>query len=356
MHIADLFSGDAFSVQTLTQAVNMMPTQYGRLNQMGLFKPKSLDTTIAAIEIKNNVINLIPSSPRGTAAPKNKTGKRSMKFIEIPRIALDDVLFPSDVQNKRAFGTADLQTVEDVTIERLAELARKHDMTDEYLKCGALQGIVFDADGSELLNLFELFNVTEEDIEFDFTDEDEDVAGKVEQIVSLITENISGDMMTGVRALCSPEFWDGLTKHPKVTAAYQHYQVTSQAIAGLAGLNGNILRDNMTAGFVFKGVVFEKYQGKGTFLNDTGASATRHFIAPGTARFFPEGTVETFHQVHAPADWMEAVNTLAEPRYAKVIADPKGTHADLMTESSKIPYCARPKVLVKGTGVYPSEG
>lgn len=352
MHIGDFFAGDAFSVQTLTRGVNMMPPQFGRVNALNLFKPEFLDTTVVGLDIKNNIINLIPSSQRGTAAPKSKTGKRAMKFIEIPRIALDDVLLPDDIQNKRAFDSMQLETVENATLEKLVNLMMKHDQTDEFLKCGALAGVIFDADGTELLNLFELFNVTEEDIEFDFTDDDEDIGGKVEQIVGFITDNISGDVLTGVRALCSPEFWTGLTSHPKVQAAYQNYLVTQAALEGLAGAQGNITRDNMTAGFVFKGVTFEQYRGTSTFLNEDGLLQTRPFIEPGAARFFPMGTQQTFAQAHAPADWMETVNTVALPRYAKVVPDPKGTHADLMTQSNKIPYCKRPKLLVKGSGVY----
>src|SRR5689334_19636819 len=95
--LVDIFSGDAFSVRTLTDAINLVPIQYGRVNQLGLFQEKGVNTTTISIEAMNGVLNLIPSSARGTAAPKNKTGKRVLKPASILRFALDDQILPEDI-------------------------------------------------------------------------------------------------------------------------------------------------------------------------------------------------------------------------------------------------------------------
>src|SRR4051812_1603399 len=109
--LLDIFSGDAFSVRTLTDSINLVPIQYGRVNALGLFNEKGVATTTVSIEAQNGVLNLIPSSPRGTPAPKNKTGKRVAKPASISRFALDDLILPEDIQNVRQFGSTNLQSV-----------------------------------------------------------------------------------------------------------------------------------------------------------------------------------------------------------------------------------------------------
>lgn len=348
----DIFTGDAFSVQSLTASINVVPTQYGRITEMGLFKGENLTTTKAFIEMENNVLSLIPMSERGTAAPKSKSGKRVMKAFDIPRIALEDMIYPSDIQNVRQFGSQELQTVISKTNDKLVKIARKFDITQEYLSCGAIAGIIYDADGSEYLNLFTEFNVVENDIEFDFTEEDEDIPGKVQNIVGYTEDNLMGDTMVYVHALCSPEFFTGLTTHPKVKEAYQQYMVTQAAAVGLAGRAGNILRDDMRKNFLFKGVMFEEYRGNAQYINADGTVATRKFIEAGCARFFPVGTAESFFQFNAPADWLSTANTVALGRYAKVVPDPGDRWAEILAQANPLPLCVRPKLLSKGTGVY----
>lgn len=350
--MADIFAGDAFSVQTLSRSINIVPTQYGRVTELGLFVPKSLTTTKAFIEIDNGVLSLIPMSARGTAAPKNKSGKRTMKAFDIPRIALDDKVLPDDVQNVRKFGSDELETVISKVNDKLVKLARKHDITLEYLQCGAISGIIYDANGEVFLNIFEEFNVTENDIEFDFTNAAEDIPGKLQDLVGYTEDNLMGDTMTYVHALCSPEYFAGITSHDTTKKAYEDYLTASAAALGAAGLGGNIRRDDMRKGFLYKGILFEEYRGKGQYINEDGTVATRHFIEPGCARFFPMGTAETFDLYHAPADLLAAVNTVALPRYAHVIPDPGDRWADIMTQSNPLPLCLRPKLLSKGTGVY----
>lgn len=348
----DIFTGDAFSVHSLTTSINVVPTQYGRITEMGLFKGENLSTTKAFIEMDNNVLSLIPMSERGTAAPKNKSGKRVLKAFDIPRIALDDMIYPSDIQNVRQFGSQELETVVSKTNDKLVKIARKHDITQEYLASGAIAGIIYDADGSEFLNLFQEFNVAENDIAFDFTDDDEDIPGKVQDIVGYTEDNLMGDTMVYVHALCSPEFFAGLTGHVKVREAYQQYMTAHAAALGLAGRQGNILRDDMRKNFIFKGVMFEEYRGNAQYINADGTMATRKFIEAGCARFFPIGTAESFFQYNAPADWLTTANTVALGRYAKVVPDPGDRWAELLTQANPLPICVRPKLLTKGTGNY----
>ena len=57
----------------------------------------------------------------------------------------------------------------------------------------------------------------------------------------------------------------------------------------------------------------------------------------------------TVRTVYAPADYIETVNTIGLPRYAKQATDQEfGRWVKLHTQSNPLPICTRPKTLIKG--------
>jgi hypothetical protein len=150
-------------------------------------------------------------------------------------------------------------------------------------------------------------------------------------VLAHIEGNLRGEFMTSVRCLCSPEFFEKLTGHPKVEKAYENFQ------------QGVMLRDDVRAGFTFGGITFEEYRGQAT----DGNGDSRRFIAAGEAHAFPVGTVDTFATYFAPADFNETVNTLGQPVYAKQEPRKFERGTDLHTQSNPLPMCHRPGVLVK---------
>lgn len=340
----DIFSGDAFSVQTLTEALNLVPKQYGLINEMGIFTEEGVNTTLVSIEKKNGVLNLIPTTERGSPAPKNKSAKRAMLHLEIPHIPLDDLVLPKDIQNVRQFGTQELATAESVVNDKLVEMALKHDITNEWHKVGALQGKILDADGSTLLNLYTEFGVTEQTVNFTLGTNTTDILGKCLEVKGKIEDSLLGDTMTGVVGLWDPDLFARFIAHAEVKAAYANYQNMVQSVAGMASATANPLRDDVRQGFVFGGILHREYRGKAT---DAGGT-TRKFITADTARFFPVGTNRTFKHYNAPADWMETVNTKGLPRYAKVVPEAGGRWVELLSEQNPLPLCLQPKVLIKG--------
>ena len=334
MPMLDIFNDDAFSTHELTNAINMVPNMYGRVGELGLFNIKSVTTTAAAVEINNGVLNLLPPTLRGGPASQNKSGKRQLKYFNIPQFALEDQIQASDIQNVRAFGTeGELQMVQDVVNDRLAEMSSKHDITLEWLRVGALRGIVLDDEANTILDLFTEFGVSQKVVDFVLGTAGTDVAGKCREVSRHIELNLKGDVMTGVHALCSPEWFDKLVVHPNVKDAYIYQQ------------GQNILRDDLRKKFVFQGITFEEYLGTATDKNGN----ERKFIPAGDVRFFPVGTRSSFDQYNAPADFMETVNTRGLPKYAKQSVDQKFQRfVDLHTQMNPLPICLRPALLVRG--------
>jgi len=333
MVMLDIFNNSAFSTVELSEGIQNTPNNYGRVGQMGLFMPKPVRTTTVSIEINNGVLSLIESSARGSAGAVNKRGKRSLKSFSVPHFSLSDTILADDVQNIRAFGnTGELEATVDFINERMSEMSSKHDITEEWLKVTALRGTVLDADGSVLLNLFTDFGVSETVKFFNFASDTADIKKTALDVKRHIEQSLKGDTMTGVHALCSSSFFDKLTSHPVVEAAYAYQQgITAQ-------------RNDLRKGFTWQDITFEEYVGTAT-----DADGTDHpFIPDGDVRFFPVGTNSTFRQYWAPADMMQFVNTPGAPRYASIEMLDHDKGIEVQTQMNPLPICMRPAVLVRG--------
>ncbi len=328
------FSNPAFSMANLTAAINLLPNRYGRLESLNLFPVKPVRFRQILIEEKNGVLNLLPTLPVGSPGTVGQRDKRKMRSFVVPHIPHDDVVLPDEVQGLRAFGSeTELETVAGVMARHLETMRNKHAITLEHLRMGALKGIILDADGSTLYNLYDEFGIAPKSINFALATDSTNVRQKCVDTLAHIEQNLLGEFMTGVRCLCSQEFFEKLIAHPKVEKAYELFQ------------QGAVLRDDVRAGFTFGGIVFEEYRGQAT----DGSGATRRFIAAGEAHAFPVGTIDTFGTYVAPADFNETVNTLGQPLYAKQDSRKFERGTDLHTQSNPLPMCHRPGVLVKLT-------
>ena len=104
--------------------------------------------------------------------------------------------------------------------------------------------------------------------------------------------------------------------------------------------DGEFLRNDPRAGFPFGEIIFENYRG---------AVGAIPFIPTDTARFFPVGVPNLFKTYYAPADFVEAANTIGIPVYAKQERLRFDKGIELHTQSNPLTMCTRPATLVKGT-------
>ena len=336
------FHNPAFSMASMTAAINLIPNRYGRMEEIKLFPAKPVRTRQIVVEEQNGVLNLLPSMPPGSPGTVGTRAKRKVRSFVIPHIPHDDVVLPEEVQGLRAFGSeTEMESLAGVMARHLESMRNKHAITLEHLRMGALKGVILDADGSVIYNLYNEFEIAQATINFslgkvvsgEWVSSDTNVRAKCADVLRHIEHALLGEYMNGVHCLCSPEFFEKLIAHPKVEKAYENFQ------------QGAILRDDVRAGFTFGGIVFEEYRGQAT----DGNGATRRFIAAGEAHAFPVGTIDTFGTYVAPADFNETVNTLGQPLYAKQDSRKFERGTDLHTQSNPLPMCHRPGVLVKLT-------
>ena len=327
------FATDAFNMVTLTNAINIMPNNYGRLREINLMPGQGVRTRTIIVEEKNGILNLLPTRPVGAPGTQQQRGKRKVRSFVIPHIPADDWIDPTEYQGVRAFGSEnDMAALAQIINDHLEDMRNKHAITLEHLRWGALKGEILDADGSTLYNLFTEFGISKKIIYFDLNTEDTEVQVKCLDTKRHIEDNLKGEVMTRVHAFCSSTFMDKLLTHPTVKEVFTAH---SSAVAILGG--------DPRQAFNFGGITFEEFRGQATDMEGT----TRKFIADGKAIAFPVGTRSTFKTYYAPADFIETANTMGKELYAKQEPSKFGRGVDIHTQSNPLPMCMRPAVLVE---------
>ncbi|MFH2098514.1 MAG: major capsid protein [Pseudomonadota bacterium] len=329
------FTADSFSMMSLSQSMEVLPNQYDRLERMNLFTDKPVRTRDIAVESRNGVLCLLPSQPVGAPGTKGSHAKRVVRSFQVPHIPHDDVIVPSEFQGLRAHGSeTELAALEELVSQKLRAMKNKHDQTLEWLRMGALKGIIVDGDGSTVLyNLFTEFGISPKTVDFVLGTGTTDVKGKVREVVLHIEDNAKGDTFRGINCDCSPEFFDAFTNHAEVKEVVLTHSEASSRYG----------EDNRHD-FRFGGVSFTEYRGTA----DDAEGNSHKFITAKDAHFYPVGGLDTFHTSFAPGNFIETANTLGQRLYAKLVPRSKGDGIDLFTESNPLPMCARPGMLVRG--------
>jgi hypothetical protein len=153
---------------------------YGKLESLKLFPQKFVRTRNISIEERNGVLSLLPTQHPGAPGTIGSSEKRKMRSFSIPHIPHDDVVLPEEVQGIRAFGSeTELQAMASVITDHLQSMCNKHAITLEHLRMGALKGVIFDADGSELVNLYSEFEIAPTVVSFTLGTAGTDVKKKV---------------------------------------------------------------------------------------------------------------------------------------------------------------------------------
>jgi hypothetical protein len=330
----DVFNSDAFSVQTLTAAVNEVPFVPGRLGQLGIFEEEGVTTTAISVERQGETLALVPVTPRAGVPTPHSPDKRKLTFLPTVRLALTDAVNADEVQNVRAFGSEmQMETIQNLVTRRNAQMARKIDATLEHHRIGAIKGVVYDADGATVLyNLFSIFGVEQHsEIDFDLdnaTPGSGAVMKKCNDVIRKIEDELGGLPMDGVHAMCGSAWFDDLVAHGEIRETFQ-------------AQNAAQLRERTARRSLFyAGITFEEYRGK---------VGTTQYVGDDKAHFFPVGVPGLFLTRFAPADYEETVNTMGLPRYSKQAPDPDGMGRKrvLEVQSNPINLCTRPKTLIK---------
>lgn len=329
MSMLDVFRTDAFSMVSLTDAFIKAPHQPRRLGQLGLFGAKGIRTTTAVVEEKNGRLSLIATTPRGGVPSTIGTEKRTARSFVVPHLERESVIMADELQGVRGFGSeTETDAYQAIVAERLTDLRKMHEVTLEFHRMGAVKGQILDSDGSTVIyNLFTEFGVTQQTHDIVLSSGATNVRNECIAIQRKSEGELGDDMVTGYRAFCGDSFFDTLVAHASVTGALQYQE-------------SNLLRTDLRAGFEYGGIVWENYRGT------VGGVA---FVPTNEAYVVPVGT-SIFQTYYAPGDYLETVNTIGQPLYAKMVVDEQLQRwAKVHTQSNPLAICLRPRAIIKVT-------
>ena len=325
--------GPGYSLATLTEAINIIPNLWGRLQEYNLFPAEGITTRDIAIDLVNEYLTILPEREPGSPATVGRNEDRSVLSFRVPHIPHEELVLPADVQGRRAPGQIGPDTMTLAYQRKIEAGRRKFALTLEYLRMGALKGIIVGGSGKTLYNLYTVFGITQKSVDFVLGTKETDVDGKINEVLRHIEDHLLGEVMTGVKALVSPEFFDKFIAHPVIREAYKYYAATG----------AQPLREDVRRQFPYKGLIVEEYRGVGQLVDGT----TARFIAAGEGHAFPLGTTSTFRTYFAPANKDEFVNTVGMEAYAWPVRTDDERGWRIIMESNPLPLCRRPQVLVK---------
>lgn len=340
----DIFNDDAFSLVSLTAEINKVDHIPGRAGELAFVGVgEGVSTTSVSFEQIGGAISLIQTTRRGAPAPQEQQDKRTLRAVEIPQIKLEDTIGVHQIQNVRQFGSTNtLRGARSVIDTQITKMGLRHDLTLENLRLGALRGEVLDKDGSVILDLYDFFDVTPVDV-WDFSEvlagtgtEDSfpTVRSFAQRITRSMKRNLKAPWTSGaqIHAFAGDNFFDRLVDATSVKGVWDGWAAAERRLGA-----------NYAHGiYEFAGILWENYQG--TDDNTTVA------IAEDSASFFVTGIPGLYAEYYAPADFMETVNTVGLPRYAKIAPDNKFNQSVFLhTQQNPLPICTRPLTLQSGT-------
>jgi hypothetical protein len=351
-NVFDIINSDAFSLTSMVSRFDTIEFQPGQAIQLGVWTPDSINTRMGLIEFRDQTMTLVNPSDRGAPGQHIQDQNRVMRSFEVPHFQQNDTVKADEVVGVREFGTNnEFQTVEKKISRKLMIGEANFSATEEYMAITGLQGVTKAPNGTTLLDSYALSNTTKRTTLFGANNifdigasntanatnpmADSRLLLKCHTIVrQMRTDLRQGSLIPRPWVFASPGWMDAFTTAIEVKNAFQRFT----EIASL-GQVAAFLREGAFFGtppFYYGGVWFEEYRGSGIVDNEAIAFP-----------LMPAGSQSIYDVTYAPADYIETVNTLGRPRYAKVLPDPSGANKFITVEMQMnvIYYSRRPLAL-----------
>lgn len=336
----DIFDQNAFTLVEMTDGFEETEYLPQELNED--FETKSVSTEKVAIEVKKNVLTLIPTSERGSPIDEKTGQKRDIRDFRTVRLAKGSTIYASEVANVRAFGSAtEAMQIENLVTERVTDLDNDLELSLEKMRLGAIQGKMIDpVSGDIIYDWFDEFGVTQPAIvDFDLDNANPAQGALMKKCTAMaraIIKESKGAVtpQTKIKAKVGSKFWDDLVSHPEVEKTYLNWQAAQDLRGDLQTPFGS---------FKFGGIYWSEYRG----TDDD----TKVAIGATEANFYPVGVKGNLVHTMSPSDeHMEFVNTPGKRKYALMEQDPATNKKWARAEIYSYPlfYVSRPLTLRRG--------
>lgn len=326
-----IFQDEAFGVDALLAVINEDHVVPGQIAAANLFEEGGVSNTVVQIEKDGMTLALVEAKPRGAPGQAVIGDKRSLipfNTVHLPQVFQ---ILADEIQGIRAVGSlTELMQVQAYVARRIEKARRQIDLTHEFQRIGAIQGLVVDADGqSVLVDIFERFGIARPDaFQMELSNEDVDISAKCIEILDMQEDALGNVTSTGAHAYCGKDYWADFISRDDVRATYLNWEAAAA------------LRGDRRQPFEFGGITWERYRGK---------LAGVPFVDDDEAFVVPLGVPELFITRFAPADYMETVNTEGMPYYSKLEPMRFGKGVEGEAQSNPLHLCTRPLSVIRLT-------
>lgn len=343
----DLASLFPFTASQLTEQIDVIPNLYGLLGELNLFPAQGSSSRIVELRYENHVLRVLPAKARGVPGTPQQSRTANSIYVEIPHFPEVDLITPEDIQDiiVQIGMTKRPTTVQEEVSKRLIDIKRTHDITREWLKAGALQGVIKDGNSTSLLDLYAALGVSKTTVHFDLSNSSAVMSDKCRQVFQAVAGNLQGEVMSGVEAIVDPGFFQAFVTH---TSVEKFYLAAEQAVL-LAQMVRQKSEGNMWGReWRFSNILFREYYGTAPVRSSpTAAVASTPFWAANTGSAFPVGTAKMFRTYYGPAHDLRAVNQMGSEIYVSPKFLDHGEGIELKSQSNPLPICRRPAAVVQ---------
>lgn len=164
-----------FTLQHLTLSINKAKTAKRVLAQLGIFEEKGIQTQTADFEFKDGKLMLVAQKTRGEKGDKLQKTTRDVKTLRAVHLPISGEIMADALTDVRKFGAEydngnSGERWDEVVNEETTRMAQSLELTLEMHRMGALSGVVKDASGDTIVDLYALFGLKAADAidELDF--------------------------------------------------------------------------------------------------------------------------------------------------------------------------------------------
>ncbi|RVL87670.1 hypothetical protein CN140_01695 [Sinorhizobium meliloti] len=259
--------------------------------------------------------------------------------VRIPYYPQYEQLIAEATQGVRAFGSADDAMAYLVALTKKVEtMKKKNALTREFVRAGALQGIIYKRDGTPSQNLLTLSGSTKTTHSFDLSVATTDVIAEIQEAVEKVEDKLGAyqGLATSYKLIAGKNIHKKLSRHASTREAFALWSST-----GAVGNQGSVMRDDLRKGFpITTGVDLVSYS--------KGKIGSTYFLDPDKALLCP--VIDGLYQTrYAPGTGKDVVNTIGIPEYAKIetLGFDKGDEIEM--EMAVVSYLERPEAVVEIT-------
>lgn len=314
----------------LTEAINRLAVpNLPLVTELQLFKESGITSTSAVIDYEDETVTFVPTAPRGGVPEPYNGGARQGLTVNAVHVPQQSSVWADEAQDMRAHGVAESESPESLQKKRLGGMKKNIEHTLGYHRVGALKGLILDADGSVLLDVFAAFGTTQQTQIMGFGPG----AGTYKVLQKTIDaqrkseDALGGDRPQGYLALAAPDFMDAMRGSSDYSTLMER------------ATPSEMLRDYRSGITV----------ADSTFIELRTPPGAPTFIEAGSAYLIPLGIEGLLISRFAPANYNETVNTDGLPFYAKSQPKDFDKGYDLEAQSNWFNLCTRPRSIIKLT-------